>query len=1216
MCTVADVELQSTPAIGKTTKAVLTVKSQEAVQDAQVTLSVNENFEVVSADGFSNARTQASGVGPVSTISRSTDLAAGGTKTYEFTLRAVGKGYGVAQARVKTGDARTAASDEDAVVVGEVAYADTGGYATEPAPENAAQAPRATQATYSAAPLSANAGPKSLSAEAPNASCAEGRWVFNNELGQQEGSENVQVEVWDQDSSTADDLLVTAVTGGNGFYNICFESTDGEGGGQEVYVKFITENAVWRVRNTAASNSNYVWTTGVIAIADPGTANFGWLQPADSAQHRALHAFDGMNLFWYWINGVSTYFDNPGQTRQVIINWTPTSTDGTYYSLGDNDIHLAAANPDSDHTTIHEGAHALMDAIYNDDFPPAPNCNPHSIFGTSSTGCAWTEGWAEWVPARALNDPFYRWDDGNFLNLETPGWTSGQAQGDAVEGRIAGTLIDLSDNANEAPWDRYGEAEAYGAEFEEIYATNIIQVSDTLSEYFLTDRPGEGDTGYLARTAVFANTINYTQRDPLFSLGELDRPSLSVQPSPHNYSLNTVNGYWSGVGIRGGNDNDITLYDDAAQSVSLGGSTFGGSTIDYMLIDSNERALGDYYPRAYLFSGSGAYDVEWAAGANILGQTSTLTSFGSGDVIKLWDAFADSGVVNYVRVVPSGGLDVEVLAHDSDSATASTFVQSRGTAVAVGSSGGAGAAEALQYSVATGDWTGIVLLNKGGSGTATIYRDQSAPTGASVEINGGAASTNNRDVNLALAASDAQTGMMDMRISVDGVFDTETWQPYSTSGSATVPTGAGTKTVTVQLRNNAGAISTASDTIDLVPTKPAAPTITDTSAGPGAGQATVTFTPNADGGDPITNFAAQCLSTDGGTPRSRAGSASPLTVTQLTPGKSYHCRVRATNSVGTGPYSPYGRDGSARPRRSRTAHGDKHDDTSRWRYPHRVCSRLQQRQPDHKLRSAVRQHRRRSDEDPERSREPDHRRESHHRKELPLPSPGHQRGRHRRLQRVRRHRGSRGDRSGRSDSDGNNRGCGRGHHDLHARLQWGQFDHQLLDPVRLDRRGNHQKQQRCLQSDHGQRTDRGEELPLPSPRNQRHRHRSLQRLRAHRAGHLTDTASQLQVRRRLIGAAVPRGWLAGSTHDRSAMLVDRSGEADAHTRDTPPGGPRRPRHGVDPRSDHHVRRSSVVDGLDSGGNGLAARRAAGNGCGRHRTGLRAVARWRLRDDRA
>ena len=71
------------------------------------------------------------------------------------------------------------------------------------------------------------------------------------------------------------------------------------------------------------------------------------------------------------------------------------------------------------------------------------------------------------------------------------------------------------------------------------------------------------------------------------------------------------------------------------------------------------------------------------------------------------------------------------------------------------------------------------------------------------------ATTNNRDVNLALAASDAQTGLMDMRISVDGVFDSETWEPYATSRNATLPDGAGTKTVTVQFRNNAGAISTA-----------------------------------------------------------------------------------------------------------------------------------------------------------------------------------------------------------------------------------------------------------------------------------------------------------------------------------------------------------------------------------------------------------------------
>ena len=373
-----------------------------------------------------------------------------------------------------------------------------------------------------------------------------------------------------------------------------------------------------------------------------------------------------------------------------------------------------------------------------------------------------------------------------------------------MEGRVAGALIDLSDNANEAPWDRYGEAEAFGAEYEEIYATNIIQVSDTLSEYFLADRPGEGDTGYLARAAIFANTIDYTHRDPLTNNAELTRPTLSVAPRPHNYSYNTTTGYWGGVAIRGTNDNDLRLYDDAAMSVLLGSSSAGGSTIDYVLVDSNRRALGDYFPRAQLWSGSGQYSIGLSGNSTTSGVGVTSTSFGSGDIIEVRDAYVGNGTPEFIRVVPGGGLDLDVRQHVSDPATASTFVQGRFSAAAGSDSGGAGVAESYTFTPGFTGWSGLVLLNKGGSGTATIYRDQSAPAGASVEINGGAASTNNRDVNLALSASDPQTAMMDMRISVDGVFDTETWVPYSTSGSATVPAGAGTKTVAVQFRNNAG----------------------------------------------------------------------------------------------------------------------------------------------------------------------------------------------------------------------------------------------------------------------------------------------------------------------------------------------------------------------------------------------------------------------------
>ena len=48
------------------------------------------------------------------------------------------------------------------------------------------------------------------------------------------------------------------------------------------------------------------------------------------------------------------------------------------------------------------------------------------------------------------------------------------------------------------------------------------------------------------------------------------------------------------------------------------------------------------------------------------------------------------------------------------------------------------------------------------------------------------------------------------------------------------------------------------------------------------------------------------MSTDGGVTKSKTGRPAPLQVTNLTSGKNYHCRVRATNAVGTGPYSAYG----------------------------------------------------------------------------------------------------------------------------------------------------------------------------------------------------------------------------------------------------------------------------------------------------------------------
>jgi hypothetical protein len=70
---------------------------------------------------------------------------------------------------------------------------------------------------------------------------------------------------------------------------------------------------------------------------------------------------------------------------------------------------------------------------------------------------------------------------------------------------------------------------------------------------------------------------------------------------------------------------------------------------------------------------------------------------------------------------------------------------------------------------------------------------------------------------------------------------------------------------------------------------------------PGALQAT--FSAPNNNGAVITSYAVTCASSNGGATKSASGSRSPITVSALTPGKSYTCTVSATNSRGTGPAS-------------------------------------------------------------------------------------------------------------------------------------------------------------------------------------------------------------------------------------------------------------------------------------------------------------------------
>jgi hypothetical protein len=104
--------------------------------------------------------------------------------------------------------------------------------------------------------------------------------------------------------------------------------------------------------------------------------------------------------------------------------------------------------------------------------------------------------------------------------------------------------------------------------------------------------------------------------------------------------------------------------------------------------------------------------------------------------------------------------------------------------------------------------------------STSIILDTVSPTG-SISIAGGVAYTNNKTVSLTLTASDATSGLSQMRLSTDGVFDTEQWENYTNSKFLSLTGGDETKTVYVQFKDKAGLESSSlSDTILLDTTPP------------------------------------------------------------------------------------------------------------------------------------------------------------------------------------------------------------------------------------------------------------------------------------------------------------------------------------------------------------------------------------------------------------
>jgi hypothetical protein len=125
------------------------------------------------------------------------------------------------------------------------------------------------------------------------------------------------------------------------------------------------------------------------------------------------------------------------------------------------------------------------------------------------------------------------------------------------------------------------------------------------------------------------------------------------------------------------------------------------------------------------------------------------------------------------------------------------------------------------WTLSGGDGTKTVYVQyRDGAGnvssnfTDTILLDTTAPSG-SIVINGGAVYATSTSASLSLSATDAGSGVFQMRFSNDNA-TWSGWEAYAISKAWTLASGDGVKTVYIQYSDNAGNVSTSfTDTIIL-----------------------------------------------------------------------------------------------------------------------------------------------------------------------------------------------------------------------------------------------------------------------------------------------------------------------------------------------------------------------------------------------------------------
>jgi len=384
----------------------------------------------------------------------------------------------------------------------------------------------------------------------PGQVTAYGRFYFYDRNGHLAPARYTRVYLYDADPSGGDDLLGLGATDGNGFWQIGpITNWDADASGAlDLYAVFetdVNDSDTARRRVTNFGDWAYKWQIPTKENVATGSVDLGeWAVGMGSDWEPAMWIFQDLRRAWEYVQ--SNAGADPGS---VTARWEK-GKNSLFPCIGDptgtcawpyppiSGIFIGHDDRNSPDIVVHELGHQYM---YNASgtwwWPNVGDmlaCLSHGIRDQENALCAWSEGWADFLALAVNGDACFDWNNTpcSGLNLETPTWgTPGwNNNGDEVEGRVAGALYDLFDQANDGL-----DQTTFG--FAPIWT--IVRTAPHEQNFagFWSSWRAQGYNQHRAVQAIYQNTIDYDTPPTIANLP--DRTVLQ------NFSWNNAIDLWA-----------------------------------------------------------------------------------------------------------------------------------------------------------------------------------------------------------------------------------------------------------------------------------------------------------------------------------------------------------------------------------------------------------------------------------------------------------------------------------------------------------------------------------------------------------------------------------------------------------------------------------------------------------------------------------------------